>query len=424
MVTKIKKKSLVSEVNTDTNDIKDIDLINKHTIVPLTEDDVFTFKIRLCDNEIDRVFDGMTDKFLEEFKEKGSNLTGISNHDWSSNNQVSRLYDTEIITDDTKTNKIGEPYKYVLGKAYTLKRFEEYIEKISAGLLKETSVSFESSGDTCSICGAETVKGEDSIAICPNGHIMGQMYDGKLAYNVVDNLTDIFEWSLVAVPCQRDSGVVSKSLNKNSDKNSVTASGNDVVDKDSNRLGGLGIMKKKNFILSRLFKSKAFEADENKELADEVMKVTDSDEDVTEDDINKLIDENAKLINENEELKAKVKALENEKVCGEKQAIVEKAIDELNPLTPVVKENILKEIDVDSLDLVDGELKGFEEAFEPVVKKYKGLFVEKEDINERGGEPAVVKTSAKAVNNSGITFSVTNKSVAPAKTKVQGITIK
>jgi hypothetical protein len=424
MVTKIKKKSLISEVSTAANDVKDIDLINKHTIVPLTEDDVFTFKIRLCDNEIDRVFDGMTDKFLEEFKERGSNLTGISNHDWSSNNQVSRLYDTEIITDETRTNKIGEPYKYVLGKAYTLKRFEEYIEKISAGLLKETSVSFESSGDTCSICGAETVKGEDNIAICPNGHIMGQMYDGKLAYNVVDNLTDIFEWSLVAVPCQRDSGVVSKSLNKDSDENSVTASNKDVVDKDSNRLGGLGIMKKKNFILSRLFKSKAFEADENKELADEVMKVTDSDEDVTEDDINKLIDENAKLINENEELKAKVKALEDEKVCGEKQAIVEKAIDELNPLTPVVKENILKEIDVDSLDLVDGELKGFDEAFEPVVKKYKGLFIEKKDTNEGGGEPAVVKTSAKAVNKSGITFSVTNKSVAPVKNKVQGITIK
>ena len=417
MVTKIKKKSLVSEVSTAANDVKDIDLINKHTIVPLTEDDVFTFKIRLCDNEIDRVFDGMTDKFLEEFKEKGSNLTGISNHDWSSNNQVSRLYDTEIITDNTKTNKIGEPYKYVLGKAYTLKRFEEYIEKISAGLLKETSVSFESYGDTCSICGAETVKGEDNIAICPNGHVMGQMYDGKLAYNVVDNLTDIFEWSLVAVPCQRDSGVVSKSLN------SVTASNKDVVDKDSNRLGGLGIMKKKNFILSRLFKSKAFEADENKELVDEVMKVTDSDEDVTEDDINKLIDENAKLINENEGLKAKVKALEDEKVCGEKQAIVEKAIDELNPLTPVVKENILKELDVDSLELEDGELKGLDEALEPVVKKYKGLFVEKEDTNEGGGEPAVVKTSAKAVNKSGITFSVTNKSVTPAKTKVQGITI-
>lgn len=418
MATKIKKKSLVSEVSTAANDVKDIDLINKHTIVPLKEEDVFTFKIRLCDNEIDRVFDGMTDKFLREFKEKGSNLTGISNHDWSSNNQVSRLYDTEIITDDTKTNKIGEPYKYVLGKAYTLKRFEEYIEKISAGLLKETSVSFESSGDTCSICGAETVKGEDNIAICPNGHIMGQMYDGKLAYNVVDNLTDIFEWSLVAVPCQRDSGVVSKSLN------SVTASNNDVVDKDSNRLGGLGIMKKKNFILSRLFKSKAFEADENKELVDEVMKVTDSDEDVTEEDINKLIDENAKLINENEELKAKVKALEDEKVCGEKQAIVEKAIDELNPLTPVVKENILKELDVDSLELEDGELKGLDEALEPVVKKYKGLFVEKKDTNEGGGEPAVVKTSAKAVNKSGITFSVTNKSVAPAKNKVQGITIK
>ena len=75
-------------------------------------------------------------------------------------------------------------------------------------------------------------------------------------------------------------------------------------------------------------------------------------------------------------------------------------------------------------ELEDGELRGLDEALEPVVKKYKGLFVEKKDTNEGGGEPAVVKTSAKAVNKSGITFSVTNKSVAPIKNKVQGIAIK
>ena len=197
---KVKKKALVVS-NEDKK--KALELINELTVEPLNEDDVYLFEVKLCDNEVDRVYDKMSDSFLEEFAASSKNLTGLKDHDWETDNQLARLYDTVVVVDKGKKNSLGEDYRYVLGKAYTLSKYKDYIDKINAGLIKEVSVSFDSEGDTCSICGAKTEEGLDNIAICPNGHKMGKEYDGKLCYNNINKLKDSYEWSLVAVPCQR-----------------------------------------------------------------------------------------------------------------------------------------------------------------------------------------------------------------------------
>ena len=41
--------------------------INKNTLNPLTLDDVYIFKVKLCDSSIDRDYDKLTDNFLKEF---------------------------------------------------------------------------------------------------------------------------------------------------------------------------------------------------------------------------------------------------------------------------------------------------------------------------------------------------------------------
>ena len=241
---KVKTKSF--EVAPVDNINKDLELVNQHTVKPLTADEVYMFKVVLCDNDVDRVNDKMTDNFLVEYAQASKGLTGLKDHDWESDNQLARLYDTEVVTDDSTLTKLGEPRKYVLGKAYTLTKYQDYIDKINAGLLKESSVSFDSVGDTCSICGAVTTKGEDDVAICPNGHVMGKEYDGKLCYNSINKLKDSYEWSLVAVPCQRNSGIKNKNLDN----------------------GGMSIMKKSMFMLQKLLNSKAFkEADEETQKA-------------------------------------------------------------------------------------------------------------------------------------------------------------
>lgn len=418
---KVKTKSF--EVAPVDNVNKDLELVNQHTVKPLTTDEVYMFKVVLCDNDVDRVNDKMTDNFLVEYAQASKGLTGLKDHDWESDNQLARLYDTEVVTDDSTLNKLGEPRKYVLGKAYTLTKYQDYIDKINAGLLKESSVSFDSVGDTCSICGAVTTKGEDDVAICPNGHVMGKEYDGKLCYNSINKLKDSYEWSLVAVPCQRNSGIKNKNLDN----------------------GGMSIMKKSMFMLQKLLNSKAFkEADEETQKALKEAVDTAADADLSEDDIKALIAENTKLKEEVSSLKEKVKEAEGGRTRDKIESIVSKAVDDMKPLTPTVKENIMRDIDLNGMKLEDGQIPGLDDVFAGIKEKYKGLIAEakaeheepdgdeeeEEDVEEKEEDEAGAENKAadetletlkqKALakkHNSGITFGVNNnkKSVQTVK---------
>ena len=416
---KVKTKSF--EVAPVDNINKDLELVNQHTVKPLTADEVYMFKVVLCDNDVDRVNDKMTDNFLVEYAQASKGLTGLKDHDWESDNQLARLYDTEVVTDDSTLTKLGEPRKYVLGKAYTLTKYQDYIDKINAGLLKESSVSFDSVGDTCSICGAVTTKGEDDVAICPNGHVMGKEYDGKLCYNSINKLKDSYEWSLVAVPCQRNSGIKNKNLDN----------------------GGMSIMKKSMFMLQKLLNSKAFkEADEETQKALKEAVDTAADADLSEDDIKALIAENTKLKEEVSSLKEKVKEAEGGRTRDKIESIVSKAVDDMKPLTPTVKENIMRDIDLNGMKLEDGQIPGLDDVFAGIKEKYKGLIAEakaeheepdgdeEEDVEEKEEDEAGAENKAadetletlkqKALakkHNSGITFGVNNnkKSVQTVK---------
>ena len=87
----------------------------------MTEDEVYVFAVVLCDNDIDSDCERFSDEALEELREKFIGRTGIFDHDASSANQTARIYDTELITDDTRRTKSGEPYKYLM--IYPMFRF-------------------------------------------------------------------------------------------------------------------------------------------------------------------------------------------------------------------------------------------------------------------------------------------------------------
>lgn len=337
--------------------------INEHTLSPLSAEDVFLFDIELCDNDIDRVGDKMSDTFLEQLAAKAVGLTGLKDHDWSSDNQMARLYDAEVVVDPGQFTQLGEPRKYVLGKAYTLKRFKDYIEKINAGLLKECSIAFESYGDTCSICGCPSHKGYDDRGRCGNNHLAGEEVDGQLCYTSINNLGDVLEWSLVAVPCQHKAGIKNKGL-------------------------GGSLMSRTELLLRQFMNGKAFKAasKEEQEKIEQVLKESETEK-------KELNDEDIKgLISENEELKAKVKELEDKVADSENgrkrdkmEAIVSKAVDDMGPLTPKVKDAFMKEIPWDDLELEDGQIPGLPDIFAKMCKDYEGLFTTQSETEERGG---------------------------------------
>lgn len=374
----------------DTNkSIEDaISKINEHTINPLEAEDVFTYDVVLCNTDTDRVGDKMTPEFLREFAEKSSSLIGLKDHDWETSNATSRLYDVEVVESEDELDSDGEKLLYVLGHAYTLKSNPD-VERINAGLLSGVSVSFASSGDRCSICGEAMIKGEDDIGVCSNGHRALETYDGKECHNILCHCDDVYEYSLVPVPCQRQAKIKNKEL------------------------GGNGFMKRAKFLANKLLKSKSLDADVTKGI-EEIVETSEEAE-VSEDDVRELIEENAKLKSELEAVQKELadvkEKMAKSKACG----AVEKEIEALEPLTDQVKSDIMEKIDFDKISFDDDDkLVGFDEQIEEIKKAYKGLFKTKsaeEEKQEVKAEPEK-KVAAKAFNP---TFGVGQKQVVNKK---------
>ena len=182
-----------------------LDKINKFTRRPMAEDEVYVFAVVLCDNDIDRDCERFSDEALAELREKFIGRTGIFDHDASSANQTARIYDTELITDDTRRTKSGEPYKYLRAGAYMVRTSEnsDLIAEIDGGIKKEVSISCTAERKTCSVCGCDRSKGGCS-------HAKGRKYGGRLCYDILSGITDAYEWSFVAVPAQVNAGVTKR----------------------------------------------------------------------------------------------------------------------------------------------------------------------------------------------------------------------
>lgn len=179
--------------------------INQFTRRALTEDELYVFSVILCDNDIDRDCERFSDEALETLKEKFIGRTGIFDHNPSSANQNARIFDTEIITDTSRTAKSGEPYKYIKASAYMVRTDDNrtLIAEIDGGIKKEVSISCSASKRVCSVCGCDR-----SVSTC--NHVKGKMYGGQLCHTVLGGITDAYEWSFVAVPAQINAGVTKR----------------------------------------------------------------------------------------------------------------------------------------------------------------------------------------------------------------------
>ena len=183
----------------------DLERINQYTRRPFSTDEVYVFSVILCDNEIDRDFDRFSIPALEKLKELYLGRTGIFDHSMKSGDQVARIFWTAVHQDATKKTKAGEPYTWLEAKAYLprLEKTSDIIAMLESGILKEVSVGCAVAKTSCSICGADR-----HSSGC--NHKQGRTYHGKLCCNVLEEPTDAYEWSFVAVPAQRNAGVIKR----------------------------------------------------------------------------------------------------------------------------------------------------------------------------------------------------------------------
>lgn len=170
-----------------------LEKINALAKARLNGEQVYVFSLRLCDDQMDRDFERFDTQALPELARMFLGKTGIVDHQWSTEKQVARIFETQVVQEGSVS--------YIKAWAYIRRggANEETIADIEAGIKKEVSVGCAMGQAVCSICGGE-------YGTC--GHSKGQSYDGQVCCAILRQPVDAYEFSFVAVPAQREAGVL------------------------------------------------------------------------------------------------------------------------------------------------------------------------------------------------------------------------
>ena len=188
---KVQKETKVASTGMATE--AQLEAINAQAKAELSAEQVYVFSVRLCDDQIDRDGERFDTAALPVLAKMFVGKTGIVDHKWSASGQVARIFETQVVCEEGVT--------YIKAWAYIRRggNAEEIIADIEAGIKKEISVGCAMGQAVCSICGGE-------YGTC--GHQKGEHYDGVLCCVILKEPMDAYEFSFVAVPAQREAGVI------------------------------------------------------------------------------------------------------------------------------------------------------------------------------------------------------------------------
>lgn len=191
---------------------EDLKKINKYALSPLSAEDVFIFKAVIADNEQDdRNYMPFNLKALQDLKDLYPGKTMLKDHARKADNQIGRVFDTELVQNTRKKTELGEIHTELIAKIYMIKTASnaDLIAEISGGIKKEVSTSCTPAKMVCNICGTDNLKDW-----CR--HYPGFDYDvtdqatGKASKKrckmLLHGAKDAYEVSLVAVPAQPRAG--------------------------------------------------------------------------------------------------------------------------------------------------------------------------------------------------------------------------
>ena len=182
---------------------EDLAMIHRYARKELAAAEVYVFQVTLCDNEIDRDGERFTTASLRGLAELFPGKTGLFDHSGRSGDQVMRIYDASVRVAVERKTSLGEDYAALCAKVYLLRGGENaaLIRAIDGGIKKEVSVSCAVKRVSCSVCGK-------AWGTCD--HKKGVNYNAKPCHAVLEEPTDAYEFSFVAVPAQPGAGVMKK----------------------------------------------------------------------------------------------------------------------------------------------------------------------------------------------------------------------
>lgn len=183
--------------------------INEHTLSPLKAEDVYVFKVAVCDNAVDRQFEKFADNAINGMADMFVGKPLIKDHERKADNQIGRIYATEVVTSTKALNEDGSAYMALVAHCYVLDTDtnKDLIAEIKGGIKKEVSVNLRVGKAVCNICGTDNAK-----TYCD--HWWGQTYDGEKCVFTLDDPVDAFEVSFVAVPAQAKAGTMKEHTKK------------------------------------------------------------------------------------------------------------------------------------------------------------------------------------------------------------------
>ena len=170
-----------------------LEAINNLAKAHLTAEQVYVFSLRLCDDQVDRDAERFDSDALPELARLFLGKTGIVDHKWSSEKQVARIFQTQVVKE--KGVSFIKAWAYIRRGGAN----DEIIADIEAGIKKEVSVGCAMGRSVCSVCGSD-------YGTC--GHRKGESYDGQVCCAILREPMDAYEFSFVAVPAQREAGVL------------------------------------------------------------------------------------------------------------------------------------------------------------------------------------------------------------------------
>lgn len=170
-----------------------LEAINAQAKAKMTEEQVYVFSLRLCDDQVDRDYERFDTQALPGLAKLFIGKTGVVDHKWSADAQVARIFATEVVREERAS--FIKAWAYIRRGGHA----DEIIADIEAGIKKEVSVGCAMGRSVCSVCGGE-------YGSC--GHQKGEYYDGQLCCAILKEPMDAYEFSFVAVPAQRDAGVL------------------------------------------------------------------------------------------------------------------------------------------------------------------------------------------------------------------------
>ena len=186
-------KKAAEAVNSGAPTAVQLEAINAQAKAQLTAEQVYVFSLRLCDDQMDRDYERFDAASLAALAKLFIGKTGVVDHLWSADKQIARIFETQVVQEGG--------ISYIKAWAYIRRggSNDEIIADIEAGIKKEVSVGCAMGMAVCSVCGSE-------YGTC--GHLKGESYDGQVCCAILKEPMDAYEFSFVAVPAQRNAGVL------------------------------------------------------------------------------------------------------------------------------------------------------------------------------------------------------------------------